>query len=311
MELVAFDDLYYSLWEISCRFSELSAFRVIGRSHDGRLIPMVEIGHGGTIVYCVSGMEAGDYALSCLFPQLIRSYCLAYEEDWQMQHFYSVRRLLQDGKLLFIPVLNPDGYEICRCGYSALRNPAYRQELRSSGVATWQNYDGNARGILLDQCFLTDEGTIPENENRAMRKLLQEFAGDGLLRFCGIKTPSLDGHLGFCGKKISSFAGRSHFFGKKKSSNIGISACKEHISIANRRKNRYLLRGMKQVPTISRLSKHANLRLEAYAEGTLERYYSDVTGMPSVRIYLPESPDSSLDRMEGYPLEGLFSLEEL
>ena len=40
----AYEALYYSLWELAQRYSEFTQFRVIGKSHDERLIPMLEIG---------------------------------------------------------------------------------------------------------------------------------------------------------------------------------------------------------------------------------------------------------------------------
>lgn len=39
-----YEDLYYEMWEISQRYSQIAQFRVIGKSHDERMIPMVELG---------------------------------------------------------------------------------------------------------------------------------------------------------------------------------------------------------------------------------------------------------------------------
>ena len=36
-----YEDLYYEMWEISQRYSQITQFRVIGKSHDERMIPMV------------------------------------------------------------------------------------------------------------------------------------------------------------------------------------------------------------------------------------------------------------------------------
>ena len=49
----AYEALYYSLWELAQRYSEFTQFRVIGKSHDERLIPMLEIGHGESCIFSI------------------------------------------------------------------------------------------------------------------------------------------------------------------------------------------------------------------------------------------------------------------
>ena len=43
---LSFENIYYSLWEIAGRYSSFCQFRVIGNSHDERMIPMLEVGTG-------------------------------------------------------------------------------------------------------------------------------------------------------------------------------------------------------------------------------------------------------------------------
>ena len=38
-----YEAIYYSLWEAARRYSSFTQFRVIGKSHDDRMIPMLEI----------------------------------------------------------------------------------------------------------------------------------------------------------------------------------------------------------------------------------------------------------------------------
>ena len=37
-----YEQIYYTLWELSQRYSQVTQFRVIGKSHDERMIPMLE-----------------------------------------------------------------------------------------------------------------------------------------------------------------------------------------------------------------------------------------------------------------------------
>ena len=50
-----YESIYYQLWELSQRYKTFTQFRVIGKSHDDRMIPMLEIGTGDTCIFCVAG----------------------------------------------------------------------------------------------------------------------------------------------------------------------------------------------------------------------------------------------------------------
>ena len=38
-----YEKIYFALWELGQRYGNFVQFRVIGRSHDDRMIPMLEI----------------------------------------------------------------------------------------------------------------------------------------------------------------------------------------------------------------------------------------------------------------------------
>ena len=46
-----YEAIYYSLWEAARRYSSFTQFRVIGKSHDDRMIPMLEIGQGDACIF--------------------------------------------------------------------------------------------------------------------------------------------------------------------------------------------------------------------------------------------------------------------
>ena len=47
----AYETIYYTLWEAAQRYGEIAQFRVIGKSHDDRMIPMLELGTGEDAVF--------------------------------------------------------------------------------------------------------------------------------------------------------------------------------------------------------------------------------------------------------------------
>lgn len=51
-----YEDLYYEMWEISQRYSQIAQFRVIGKSHDERMIPMVDWEKGQTVFSVFPGL---------------------------------------------------------------------------------------------------------------------------------------------------------------------------------------------------------------------------------------------------------------
>ena len=55
-----YESIYYQLWELSQRYKTFTQFRVIGKSHDDRMIPMLEIGTGDTCIFCVAGFSGVD-----------------------------------------------------------------------------------------------------------------------------------------------------------------------------------------------------------------------------------------------------------
>ena len=55
-----YEKLYYSLWELAGRYSSFVQFRVIGSSHDERMIPMLEIGKGRNVLFCLGSLDGRD-----------------------------------------------------------------------------------------------------------------------------------------------------------------------------------------------------------------------------------------------------------
>lgn len=150
-----YEKLYYTMWEIGQRYGEFAQFRVIGRSHDDRMIPMLEIGKGDRCIFCLSGIESGDGNLPEYLLSNIKEYCVAYESNWIMGESYEVQRLLDKVRICAIPILNPDSYEISEKGYGAIRNPIYRQMLKMQDKPV-DDYESNARGIDLRRNFPTN-----------------------------------------------------------------------------------------------------------------------------------------------------------
>ena len=55
-----YEDLYYEMWEMSQRYRQIAQFRIIGKSHDERMIPMIELGKGNSCIFCLSAYRPGQ-----------------------------------------------------------------------------------------------------------------------------------------------------------------------------------------------------------------------------------------------------------
>ena len=50
--IFTYESLYYELWETARGYRAIAHFRVIGNSHDERMIPMIEVGQGDQVIFC-------------------------------------------------------------------------------------------------------------------------------------------------------------------------------------------------------------------------------------------------------------------
>lgn len=266
-----YEQIYYTLWEIARRYSSITQFRVIGKSHDDRMIPMLELGEGEEVIFCVGGVNGMDRLMPSCLLLMVQEYCRAWECSWKLEELYDVRELLSRWRLCFIPVLNPDGYEIYEKDYTVIRNPIYRQMLRMQETPC-KEYFCNARGMNLQKNFPTSHyrryriahEPASENETKALVRILQEYQGRGFLSFCQ------------AGKRIVYFRQPQSFVTNQKSTRFARHFQKQ----SGFHTERFTL---DQKPD----------RNEAAGEGSPERFFAEIMRQPSFRIEFPVVSESS------------------
>lgn len=289
-----YERIYYTLWETAQRYGNAAQFRVIGKSHDDRMIPMLELGTGEESVFCLSGLCGTDRRMPSYLLWMVQEYCRAWECGWMLEELYDVRSLLKDRKLCFIPVLNPDGYEIYEKGYTVIRNPIYRQMLRMQDMSC-REYVCNARGMDIQKNFPTNYYTrkricqqpASENETKALIRVFQEYQGRGLLSF------------GHSERRIIYFRQPRSFAANQKSSRLA-----RHLRRrAGFHMEKYDLEPeQKEGPGLS-------------GSGSPERFYAELCRQPSFRIEIPSANQEAehcsreeYGEIHTLPLEYLFSL---
>lgn len=288
-----YENIYYSMWETAQRYSSFVQFRVIGKSHDDRMIPMLEIGRGDSCIFCVAGFSGTDGQMSDRLTEVSEEICRNYECCWTIQEFYEVKKLLDQTRLCVIPVVNPDGYEICRKGYGAVRNPIFRQMLKMQEVP-WDEFTCNARGMDLARNFPTSfcsrkkihQQPASENETRALIRIFQEYGGRGLLVFCGT------------GKKIVYYRQDQFFSTGQKSYRIA-----RHLKKCTN-------------GCLEQLTVNSEKQLERRSTGRPEQFYGEAIRQPAFRIEIPitnrnrEDEKREIQELLLLPLEYIYSLAQ-
>lgn len=161
-------------------YPKIVELKTAGISHDGREIPLVIIGKGksGTLY------TAGVHAREIINPIVL----VALAERIARNYYALGEPLLDEYSLYFMPLINPDGYEIATKGYGTVRNEILRHRLIRS-QAPHTIYKGNARGIDINRNFAcqsfvssASSGTAnSENETQALQQVCRDHTLLGLI----------------------------------------------------------------------------------------------------------------------------------
>ena len=262
----SYEGIYFSLWETAQRYGNFTQFRVIGNSHDERMIPMLEIGKGSDLIFCVAGIHGNDRMMPLYLKEMALELCRAYECRWQVEDFYDVQDLLDEIRVCVIPIINPDGYEIYENGYTTIRNPILRQMLKMQNLPP-KEFSYNARGMDIHTNFPTNnvkrnrihQEPASENETKALIRIFQEYNSSGLLVFCHSQ------------KRIIYY--------------------RQAGALSSNQKNYRLARHL-QMRSNFRLEKRifpdGNHQVRDYGStGTMEQYYTEICKQPVMRIETP------------------------
>ena len=163
------------------KYPECVIFRIIGQSHDDRLIPMIRIGTGTETLICTAGIHGRESVNPVLLLKIAEIYCHAYRYKDYVEG-YSVYDLLNQYSICMIPLVNPDGYEIALRGYGAIHNPMLRHMCKMKAIPA-KEWKFNARAVDLNRNFPSKtyiqqqfyEYPASENETQAVMRIFQEY----------------------------------------------------------------------------------------------------------------------------------------
>lgn len=217
--IVRFSDPFYSYdkliedaQELSKQYKKILDYVTIGKSHDNRDIVLLKLGKGNKYMVCCAGVHARETVNPVVLLRIIEFYAETYtgykqQKSLIMNKLYNpsknliseyermlygtcIYELLQTYTILFVPLLNPDGYMISLEGYDVIRNSNLRSLCQSKKLP-YREWKFNARAVDINRNFpcrlwkqkFEGDYAASENETKVLIKLFHEYPSLGFLDF--------------------------------------------------------------------------------------------------------------------------------
>lgn len=194
------------------QYEEILQYVTIGKSHDNRDIILLKLGIGQKYMICCGGVHGRETVNPIVLMRIIEYYADLYvnhrqkkenllkklnnptqlsgNEYEQMLYGTCIYELLQTYTILFVPLLNPDGYMITLEGFDAISDQKLKQKCLSLQIPS-SEWKYNARGIDINRNFpsrlwkpkFENDRAASENETKALIFLFHEFKSKGFLDF--------------------------------------------------------------------------------------------------------------------------------
>jgi g-D-glutamyl-meso-diaminopimelate peptidase len=194
------------------KYTNILQYVTIGASHDHRDIVLLKLGLGEKNMICCGGVHARETINPIVLMKIIEYYAELYvnyqeqkknlkrqlydttrnlgAEYEQMLYGACIYELLQTFSILFVPLLNPDGYMISLEGFNSIRDPKLREKCIATNVPP-KEWKFNARAIDINRNFpsrlwskkFEKDYPASENETKALILLFHEYKSKGFLDF--------------------------------------------------------------------------------------------------------------------------------
>lgn len=187
MEKLSAKKINQQLQETARQFPGFANIQKEGESVQGRPIYSLSVGKGETALICTGGVHGRESINPSVLVKMTKKYCEKYtksnSKDKQIARLNTYR-------ILFIPLLNPDGYEVACNGFGKIKDPKRRNAAIKKGIH-WSEWRLNSRGIDLNRNFpcqsyckqnVNDE-PFSEVESRILASVFKREPSIGYLDF--------------------------------------------------------------------------------------------------------------------------------
>lgn len=162
--------------------SSIVKLDIIGKSADNRNIYGVEIGNGDKVIYLDANIHAAEVASTLFLTRFLNDLVNKYENGDK-----DIVSALNTFKIVAIPSINPDGYEVFNFGIESIRNHDLWIYKNKDSV-DYDNFKYNANGVDLNRNFPTQNAGLYYKNKKLINsvslqrttKRLTYFGGDEL-----------------------------------------------------------------------------------------------------------------------------------
>lgn len=137
--------------------SDAVKLEIIGKSVDNRNIYGVEIGFGDKVIFLDANIHAAEVASVTFLTKFLNDLVYKYENGND-----NIINALNRFKIVLIPSLNPDGYEVYNFGIESIRN----KDLwiyQNKDIVNFRTFKFNANGVDLNRNFPTQNAGLYYN----------------------------------------------------------------------------------------------------------------------------------------------------
>lgn len=210
--IISYDKFVSTCKELAKQYHDILKCVTIGKSHDNRDILLLKLGLGNNYMVCSGGVHARETINPIVLLRIIEFYAELYktyktdrqdlknqllnttlylENEYQQMIFQTCTyELLQTFTILFIPLLNPDGYMISLEGFETIRNTQLKETCLQYGIPAEQ-WKFNARGVDINRNFPSKlwkqkrkkDKAASENETRTLIDVFHQYNPLGFLDF--------------------------------------------------------------------------------------------------------------------------------
>lgn len=199
-----YDKFYADCNRLADQYNNIIQNVTIGSSHDNRDILLLKLGLGDKKIICLGGVHGRESINTIVLMKIIEYYATLYNRyilekgnlfqqinerhsnfEKEYEHMIldnCMYELLKTYTILFIPLLNPDGYMISLYGYEAIKDEKLRERAIKQKLphALWKY---NARGVDINRNFPSklwkpknpNDYAPSENETKALISLFHQY----------------------------------------------------------------------------------------------------------------------------------------
>lgn len=177
-----YDELMEGIQNLLEEYPEYLTYIKAGVSHDDREIPGIRLGNAKECLIVSGGIHGRESINPVLLLRMIEEYCMMLDRKHDNTAWEVQRKLLSIYSIYFLPIMNPDGYEVALRGYESIRSPILRQSIKMMRIPH-EDWKFNARGVDINRNFpcksYTARGNMKdaasEQETKAMLEAFKAF----------------------------------------------------------------------------------------------------------------------------------------